>query len=101
MGSKKLNGDQPKMSKAQDGWYPSFTAGTQRHCNTYPPSISLISPFSPYQTSLIPQTWYPQDGPQVIMHWDVMPLRGGVNFRVFPVQCLSTPTNQSLTFLQS
>ena len=71
------DGDQPKMLKGQDGWYLSFTVGTQRCCNTYPPLTLPTSPFAPYPTSPIPQTQYPPDGPWVAMCWVAMPLRGG------------------------
>src|SRR5882724_11712284 len=82
-GLKKTNGDRLRMLRVQDVSYQSFTARTQKHHNTYPPSISLTSPSVPYPTSLTPQTQYRQDGP-----WAVMPLRGGVNVRVCPIQHL-------------
>jgi len=47
MGSKRMNGDQLKMSKVQKDWYLIFTAKTQKHCNTYLSSILLISLFTP------------------------------------------------------
>src|SRR5882724_8796189 len=98
MGLKKMNGDWLRISKAQNGWYPSFITGTQRHHNIYPTSISPTSYFAPYQTSPIPQTWYLQDGPQVIMHQDVTPLRGG-KCQGFPNPMPINP--QSLAFLLS
>src|SRR5882724_5136562 len=92
MGLKRMSGGQPKMSKVRDNWYQYSIIGTQRHHSTYLPLTFPPSCSAQYTTSPTPWTLYHQDGPQVIMHQDDVPLKGGLMSGSIPRNAPSQPT---------
>jgi len=75
---RRTSGNQQKISKAPDGWYPSSTKGTLKSLSTYLPLTLTISPAALLSISLTPQTWSLQTRMQADVHGDIMPLRWGV-----------------------